>query len=287
MDFEIILVDDASTDETDALVQRYSDMRIDYVRHERNSGLVSTLNDGFPRVQGDFIARIDGDDRYRRDYLKRTLPLFKTHPEIGLVSGDAGLIDATGSVVADYWDAPASRYFHDNRDFKGNEYLETHQAEFHSCAHGDCTPGGVARRLSDSGMAAAPVSRGGLVCEFSAARRHEFYYLAQTIADYRLHGRNWHPRPTFDRSYEGGVVGIMDQFFGEPDYAAAKQEMRRTCYGDLYTFLGNRYFGLGMRQDAATLLHEGGALPSRIDDSVPCTCGDGQRPGWNRNSTDG
>ena len=59
----------------------------------------------------------------------------------------------------------------------------------------------------------------------------------------------------------------MDQFFGEPDYAAAKQEMRRTCYGDLYTFLGNRYFGLGMRQDAATLLREGGALPSRIDDA--------------------
>ena len=47
VDFEIILVDDASTDETDALVQRYSDMRISYVRHERNSGLVSTLNDGF------------------------------------------------------------------------------------------------------------------------------------------------------------------------------------------------------------------------------------------------
>ena len=64
-DFEVILVDDASTDGTEKVARSYTDPRIRYTRHESNRGAVVTINEGFERAEGELVARIDSDDRYR------------------------------------------------------------------------------------------------------------------------------------------------------------------------------------------------------------------------------
>src|SRR5437867_11613644 len=64
-DFEALLIDDASTDDTAEVIRSFSDPRIRVISHSSNMGHISTINEGLREARGAFIARIDPDDRYR------------------------------------------------------------------------------------------------------------------------------------------------------------------------------------------------------------------------------
>jgi glycosyltransferase involved in cell wall biosynthesis len=70
-DFEFIIVDDGSTDETLDIVRSYDDDRISVVENNRNLGLTKSLNRGIERSNGRYIARMDADDRSLPTRLQR------------------------------------------------------------------------------------------------------------------------------------------------------------------------------------------------------------------------
>ncbi|MBI3865839.1 MAG: glycosyltransferase family 2 protein, partial [Planctomycetia bacterium] len=61
-DFELVIVDDGSTDRTGEILARIPDARLRVIRHPRNLGLVAALNAGIRNSGGEFIARMDADD---------------------------------------------------------------------------------------------------------------------------------------------------------------------------------------------------------------------------------
>jgi Glycosyl transferase family 2 len=61
-DLELIVVDDASTDETPARLEEFDDPRVVVVRNEEQLGLAASLNAGLARAQGRYVARLDADD---------------------------------------------------------------------------------------------------------------------------------------------------------------------------------------------------------------------------------
>ena len=62
--FEIILVDDASTDNTPRVAQSFADPRVNYVRHEVNKGIAVASNTGFAHASGDYVALLGDDDEW-------------------------------------------------------------------------------------------------------------------------------------------------------------------------------------------------------------------------------
>src|SRR5574342_226397 len=56
---EVVVVDDASTDDSVAVLEAFRDPRVRLWRHQRNAGHVVTINEGFARARGRFVARID------------------------------------------------------------------------------------------------------------------------------------------------------------------------------------------------------------------------------------
>lgn len=86
-DFELLVMDNASTDESGALVRAYADPRIRYVQNERNLGLPASLNRGLRLARGEFIARMDADDRSRPDRLALQVRYLDEHPEVGICGG--------------------------------------------------------------------------------------------------------------------------------------------------------------------------------------------------------
>ena len=88
-DWELLVIDDGSTDETAALVQRYAtmDSRVRLLQ-QRNSGPSAARNRGMRSASGQFFAFLDSDDRWHPRYLRAQLDVFALHPETGLVTGN-------------------------------------------------------------------------------------------------------------------------------------------------------------------------------------------------------
>jgi glycosyltransferase involved in cell wall biosynthesis len=107
-DFEFIIVDDGSTDDTARILQKYTyaDDRVKVYRQE-NQGMIAALNRGCRMAQGQFIARMDADDISLPHRLERQLEFLKGHPEIGIVGTRASKIDEEGSIIGE-WHLPSN-----------------------------------------------------------------------------------------------------------------------------------------------------------------------------------
>lgn len=244
-DFEIIVVDDASTDDSHAVISSFDDPRIRYIRHDVNLGHAATVTDGLRAARGDLIARIDSDDRYRPGFLNEVLPIFAAHPDVAMVYGDAAMIYTDGTITQDRLDVA-----HGGADFKGNEYLRIMQTNF------VCAPTVIARR--DAWLAALPIEPGLAFHDWwftlNIARRAPVYYRAAVLADYRIHGANYHVAIERSRSSEASTFRFLELLFTSPEpdarQEAEKHRRRKAIYGTHYLSFAQKYFYAGMNRDA-------------------------------------
>jgi glycosyltransferase involved in cell wall biosynthesis len=75
--FEIIIVDDGSTDETEVVIRRFNDNRIKYIKHQQTKGPGAARNSGIDASSGDYIAFLDSDDEWLPTKLEKQIDLFK------------------------------------------------------------------------------------------------------------------------------------------------------------------------------------------------------------------
>ncbi len=84
-DFELIIINDGSTDQSEEMVLSFSDKRIRYVKNHHNMGLIATLNKGLEMASGTYIARMDCDDISLPLRFEKQVEYFRSHPEVGLI----------------------------------------------------------------------------------------------------------------------------------------------------------------------------------------------------------
>lgn len=85
-DFELIILDDASTDQTKSLIDSFSDSRIKYFKNNVNLGIVKSRNKACNIASAKYIAMLDSDDWWlKEDKLERQISLLESNPEIGVV----------------------------------------------------------------------------------------------------------------------------------------------------------------------------------------------------------
>jgi len=97
-DFELVLVDDASTD--GAIDRLPADPRIRIVRNERNLGQVPSLNRGLTEARGEYVARLDADDVMLPPRLDRQAAILDADPTVALVGTWLDVVDEDGRRVA-------------------------------------------------------------------------------------------------------------------------------------------------------------------------------------------
>lgn len=83
-DFEFLIINDGSTDNTVGIINSYNDSRIRLVHNDKNLGLITTLNKGFDLARGEYIARMDCDDVSLPDRLSKQVVFMEAHPGIGV-----------------------------------------------------------------------------------------------------------------------------------------------------------------------------------------------------------
>ncbi len=88
-DWELVICDDGSTDDTVSLVEEYKEVlgdKLVIIKHQKNMGLNCTLNDCLNVAKGEFVARMDGDDISLPNRFERELLEFQKEPDISVVS---------------------------------------------------------------------------------------------------------------------------------------------------------------------------------------------------------
>lgn len=99
--WELIIVDDASTDRTPEIIASYAarDRRIRPMRNDQNKKLPRTLNTGFAAARGAYLTWTSDDNRYRPEAIAEMVAFLRASPGAGLVFADCAAIDETGSVI--------------------------------------------------------------------------------------------------------------------------------------------------------------------------------------------
>jgi glycosyltransferase involved in cell wall biosynthesis len=98
-DFEFIIVNDGSTDNTLEIIQSYDDERIKIINNEQNIGLTKSLNKALKVARGESIARQDADDISLPNRFDEQMKYLEGHPEVVLLGTNVYLIDESGKTV--------------------------------------------------------------------------------------------------------------------------------------------------------------------------------------------
>lgn len=106
-DFELIVVNDASPDETDEVVKSFDDPRVKYIVHERNVGVNRARATGVMASTGGIIAFLDQDDFIHPEKLQRHASLFEERPDVGFTYNARFELNYSAETIRDIWRPPS------------------------------------------------------------------------------------------------------------------------------------------------------------------------------------
>ncbi len=98
---EYLIVDGGSTDDTVEIIRRYEN-QIAWWVSEKDQGQTDALNKGFARASGEILAWINSDDTYLPGALRQAAQFLHEHPDVGMVYGDANLVDESGALLGKF-----------------------------------------------------------------------------------------------------------------------------------------------------------------------------------------
>ena len=98
-DFELVIVDDGSTDRIAAVLNRYTDPRIKLLINEKNIGLTRSLNRATCASAGQYIARQDADDVSMPERLQKQISFMRANPDVALLGTSRATLDSNGRTV--------------------------------------------------------------------------------------------------------------------------------------------------------------------------------------------
>lgn len=174
-DFEFLIVDDGSTDDSLKIIHSYADQRIILVRNETNLGITATLNKGIELAKGGLIARMDADDISYPERLQKQFDYLNQHPDCAMVSTLARVITEDKQTV--YIDKTNSNYFYYNLTFCSPIY---HSSVMYRKA-----------AVQDVGMYTVPYSE-DFELFWLLSRKYKIYNLPEVLLDYRDNPQSLH-----------------------------------------------------------------------------------------------
>ncbi len=107
-DFELLIIEDGSTDATEEIIGEFNDPRISVFKNEVNRGIVYSLNKGVALARGEYLARMDTDDLSEPNRLMLQYEYLANHPDIAICGSGMMLFNSKGSFGKVYYSLDSS-----------------------------------------------------------------------------------------------------------------------------------------------------------------------------------
>lgn len=98
-DYEFLIIDDASTDQTISIIKSYKDLRIHLIEKPQNTGYTRSLNLGLKKAKGKYIARMDSDDISLPERFERQISFFEANPDHILCGTSYSVMDQDKKII--------------------------------------------------------------------------------------------------------------------------------------------------------------------------------------------
>jgi glycosyltransferase involved in cell wall biosynthesis len=238
-DFEIIVIDDGSTDNPKEVVDRFLEPRLRYVSQE-NRGVSAAYNRGFKLSCGEYVTFLDADDVLLEDSLAKGLQMLESHPEVAFSYGQAHIVDENGLI-----------YRLRKSSFLGGSALVDGKTQVKELLF-------LCRITSSTVMVRRNCFEEveGFHEELSIAEDRHLYirlakrwpvaYIAEPLVKYRLHHNQLHKRVD-PRVAEKAFLLILHEVFEDPDVASHFQPLKKKAYSYSYRRISNYAYGYDMR----------------------------------------
>jgi GT2 family glycosyltransferase len=239
-DFELIVVDDGSSDDTGAVVAAMGDARLRCLV-QPHRGISSAMNAGVRAARGRYVARLDSDDLWAADLLSTLVPVLERDPGAAAAYGKGQAFDAAGRALPHLQGGPGR--------FPG-ETLRS--LVFDDCT---CNIALLARRacleevgLYDEELAA---NEDWDIWLRVARRGHRFVFVDRVLAYVRWHDGNLTgTRSSHFAEVLAARTRPLDKLFADPDLPAAIRAERSAAYANVYLFRGARWLEAGQPRRA-------------------------------------
>ena len=236
--FEIIISDDASTDETAKIIESLHDSRIRFYQNKRNEGPVRNWNRAITKAVGEYVSLLNHDDLYSPFWLTFAVRHLEKNPHIGWVATAFCIIDATGKSL--------QRISH----FRMTGEIPKEVAFLEMAKLDGLGPGFVARRkiLEEVGYydeAAGPSADNDLFLRLAA--KYPLYYCAKyPHTSWRFHRGNLTRRWSWLEQGRNGVR-ILEKIFSDPCLPPELAQYKKAIF--------ENFVHKGMEYDEEVLRH--------------------------------
>ncbi len=230
--FEIIVVDDGSSDNTEEVIKQFGD-KVRYIK-QTNSGVCAARNNGVKNAGGDFIAFLDADDAWLPEKIERQIAKFDEDDQVGLVHCRMREFDSeTGETVR--------LHLEGEEGWVADELLLFEKPVVIGCGGSIVvsrqafeTVGGFDTNLK--------VGEDWDFC-YRVARKFKVGFIREILVAYRNHGSNSHLNV---KEMERSVKIFQEKAFDTNDKKILR--LRRKSYGNFYKILAGSYFTAGSYQ---------------------------------------
>jgi glycosyltransferase involved in cell wall biosynthesis len=229
-DFELIIVDDGSSDDTETVVKGFEDPRIRYI-YQENRGISGARNTGIRNAEGQYVAFLDSDDLWLPELLESEVPILDTNLDVGVVYAKAQAMDTDGN-LASFTRGNSQRY--------PDQTLK-------SALYGDFVAfitAVVRRECFDRIGLFDEVLKGRVDWDIwvRIAKHYRFAYIDKVLAHFRAHARQFTGAASehFLEVSECGIR-VLDKAFSDPELSEETLAIKPLAYRNVYLDIGLRW----------------------------------------------
>jgi GT2 family glycosyltransferase len=224
-DFEIVVSDNSTNDETASLVQRIGSSKIRYFRNPGNLGSFQNLTLAVERAQGRYIKLLMDDDLMKPRSLERSVAIMESHPRVGVVMSPLDIVDEKGQPVTPrFYLIKKMRLLYPYRQadcvVRGAVILRDFLTRIYPC----CVPSGLLYRRECFEQLGSFDPSADFACDVELCMRfathYDFYYIAEPLNSWRFNTES-DTVQIHKRGLKNSVFyALAQQYLASPDVLA-------------------------------------------------------------------